>query len=152
MVKVGFIITSLLLVVTSAFSQAPGNIAFIHEMTDKDVVTFGDAVKFFTLIVNNKSESFKKDVEFLKGKGALEKIEYNKDTPIRRGELSLMIAKYFDLGDSLMYMILKIPRYAFRACVANGIMNFQASEWDFVDGGELIEIMYKVSKLSGGEE
>ncbi|MDY6968487.1 MAG: hypothetical protein SVR08_07535 [Spirochaetota bacterium] len=152
MKKIGFLILFMFFILSSAFSQAPGNITFIHEITNKDIATFGDAVKIFTLIVNNKSESFNKDVEFLIGKGMLEEVEYNKDAPIRKGELSLMIAKYFDLGDSLMYMIFKTPRYAFRTCVANGIMNFQASEWDYIDGGELIEIMYKVSKLFGGEE
>ena len=36
--------------------------------------------------------------------------------------------------------------YAFRACVAHGIMDHDGSEWDKISGEELIEIMSKVTE------
>jgi hypothetical protein len=58
-----------------------------------------------------------------------------------------MIAGKLNLGDSLMYMILPLERYAFKACIAENIMQTEGSEWDAVSGGELIEIMTAVSVI-----
>lgn len=133
------------------FSQDMNNIIFINDVADKEAATFGDAVKFFILTMGRKSRSYEKNIKYLHAKGIVESVNKETNTPLRRGTLSLMIAKYLNLRDSLLFMIFEIERYAFKACVANGIMDYLCSEWDIISGGELIEIMTNVSERQGVE-
>ena len=61
-----------------------------------------------------------------------------------------MTAGYLDLCGSLMYMISGAERYAFRACVAEGIMRGDGSENDVISGPELVEVLGRVSEIRGG--
>ena len=135
-----------------AFPQDISNVIFINELADKDEVTFGEAVRFFVMTIGKKPGSFKNNLRVLNKNGILTGIDTKRGDLIRKGTLALMIARYLDLKDLLLYKILKIRRYAFRACVANDIMHYNASEWDRISGGELIEIMTKVSDVSGGSK
>jgi len=135
-------------------SRAVEHVTFIHEIADKEYVTFGDAVSFFVLILGKEQESlFSKNVDILKAAGITRGLDYAENTTARKGMIAALIADYLKLGDSLFYLIFRTERYAFRACIAHGIMDYDASEWDRVSGGELIEIMSKVSeRASGGKK
>jgi hypothetical protein len=68
---------------------------------------------------------------------------------MRKGVAARLLARYLGLTDSLLYDIFGSERYAFRACVAAGIMVADGSEWDAVSGEELLEIMRRVAEISG---
>jgi len=129
------------------FPQGMKNIAFINELADRDEVTLGHAVRFFLLTVGAKTQSFERNIRTLNRYGIMEGITIEKDKPLSRGTLALMIARYLDLKGSLLYITFNIGRYAYRACVAEGIMHYSGSEWDLISGGELIEIMSIVSNV-----
>jgi hypothetical protein len=134
------------------FAQNTSNITIINEIADKDQVTYSDGVYFFLLIMGKTPGSFDNNIETLNQEGITTGIALNEDSPLRRGALALMMARHLNLNDSLLFMIFKTERYAYRSCIANGIMNQNGSEWDKISGGELIEIMTRVSDLTGGNE
>ncbi len=138
--------------IPQAFPQDISNLIFINELADKDEITFEEGVRFFVLTIGKRPQSYKKNLRTLQKGGILEGIDSDKDTPIRKGTLALMIARHLDLKDHLLFKIFKFKRYAFKACVANGIMHYNASEWDRISGGEMIEIMNIVSEMSGGKK
>jgi hypothetical protein len=158
--KFRLLIVFLLLATVPLFAQRTRrgdtikNVTFVHEIAEKDVVSFGDTVRFLVLILGKEPTStLASDLNILKGAGITAGLNYTENIPIRKGMLAIIIADYLKLGDSLFYMIFKTQRYAFTACIANGIMDYDASENDSVSGGELIEIMSKVSeRASGGKE
>lgn len=133
-------------------AQDISNLTFINELADRKSVTFEEAVRFFVLATGERPGNFKKNIRILQTKDLLKDIDEKKDSKLRRGVISLMISSYLDLKDSLLYKFFKTERYAFRACVANGIMHYNGSEWDIIGGGELIEIMDRVTEMSGGKE
>jgi hypothetical protein len=130
------------------------NVTFVHEISEKDAVSFGDTVRFLVLILGKEpTNTLASDLDILKSAGITAGLNYAENISIKKGMLALILADYLKLGDSLFYMIFKTQRYAFTACIANGIMDYDASEYDSVSGGELIEIMSKVSeRASGGKE
>ena len=135
------------------FSQnAITHIDFINEVADKNQTTFEDGVYFFVMVMGKNPGSFEKNINYLNKEGLTKGINLQKDSPLRRGAFALMMARHLDLQDSLLFLIFKTERYAYRVCAANGIMSYEGSEWDTLSGGELIEIMTKVSELSGGNE
>ncbi len=146
------LIISIVFCAPRAFPQNISNLIFINELADKDEVTFKDAVRFFVITIGKQPKNHKRNLQILKKGGVMEGINSDKNTLIRKGTLSLMIARHLDLKDSLLFMIFKFERYAFKTCVANGIMHYNASEWDRISGGELIEIMTNVSEMSGGSK
>ncbi len=137
---------------TLSFGQNISNIVFINEIADKDEANYDDGVRFFMLLTGRKPGSFEENIVKLNNEGITQGIQLTKDSPLRRGALALMVARYLNLKDSFFYRIFKTERYAYRACIASDLMNYEGSEWDRLSGGELIEIMTKVSDLSGGNE
>jgi hypothetical protein len=153
MTKFRIIIISLCILFSSQlFAQNIANIEFINTVADKDKTTFADSVHFFMLTAGKKIQSFDENMKVLNREGITSGINLVKDSPLRRGALALMLARYLKLGDSLLYAIFKTERYAYRACAANNIMSYDGSEWDTLSGGELVEIMTKVSEMTGGNE
>jgi hypothetical protein len=159
--KFRLLIVVLLLVTIPLFAQRSRrgdqtikNVTFVHEIAEKDAVSFGDAVRFLVLILGKEpTNTLAGDLNILKGAGITAGLNYTENISMKKGMLALIIADYLKLGDSLFYMIFKTQRYAFRACIANDIMDYDASEYDSISGGELIEIMSKVSeRASGGKE
>jgi hypothetical protein len=146
------IISFCIFISTQLFAQNIANIEFINTVADKDKTTFADGVQFFMLTAGKKVQSFEENMKVLNREGIASGINFIKDSPLRRGALALMLARYLKLGDSLLYTIFKSERYAYRACVASNIMSYDGSEWDTLSGGELVEIMTKVSELTGGNE
>ncbi len=137
---------------TRSFPQSISNISFINETADKEKATFGDGVRMLMLAIGKKPGTFNENIDALNKDGITTGIDAKEDDPLRKGRLSLMIARQLNLGDSLMYKIFKTERYAFRVCAANGIMSYDGSEWDILSGGELVEIITKISELTGGNE
>lgn len=143
-----FIVTAIMLLYSQVYSQNMGNITFINDLADKEEVTFEEAITFFVMVTENKTQSYESNLQLLQSRGILSgNISTDKNDPLKRGLLAGMIAEKLELGDSLLYMILPIERYAFRACVAEDIMQVEGSEWDTISGGELIEIMTAVSVI-----
>ncbi|MBN2038520.1 MAG: hypothetical protein JW864_00660 [Spirochaetes bacterium] len=136
-----------------AYSQnTERNINFINEVADKEKATFSEGVHFFIMVMGESPGTFNKNIAFLNKEGITKGITQSENTPLRRGTFALMMARHLDCKDTLLFRIFETERYAYRACTANGIMSHEGSEWDILSGGELIEIMTKVSELSGGNE
>ncbi|MBN2402827.1 MAG: hypothetical protein JXN64_10560 [Spirochaetes bacterium] len=153
MTKFALIISSFCILVSShLFAQNIANIEFINNIADKNKTTFENGIHFFMLTAGKKVQSFEDNMKLLNREGITSGINYSKESPLKRGALALMIARYLKLGDSIFYAIFKTERYAYRACAANNIMSYDGSEWDTLHGSELIEIMTKVSELTGGDE
>jgi hypothetical protein len=129
------------------FSQDATQINFINELDSKVSVTYGDALIMFRLQSGSSktvksAASSAEDPFSLKG--------YTEAAPLNKGMASLMTAKYLKLGGSFMYMIIGTERYAYKACIANGIFSGDGSENDKMTGPELIELFTKISDLKGG--
>lgn len=122
---------------------------FIHLLADKPAASFSDAVTFMTIAAGMQPKDFNFNLQVLKNRRIARGMDYHAAAPLRRGALSLMIARHLDLSDSLLYMVFGTGRYAYRACVAEGIMDHEGSEWDILSGGELIEIMNKTIERAG---
>ncbi len=153
MAKLTVIIISFIILLASQLSaQNIPNIDFINKVSDKEKTTFEDGIHFFMMTAGKRIQSFDENMKVLNREGITSGINFTKDSPLRRGVLAKIIARYLMLGDSLMYFIFGTERYAYRICAANNIMSYDGSEWDTLSGGELVEIMTKVSELTGGNE
>jgi len=129
-------------------AQEATQITFINELDSKVSATYGDALIMFKLqagsSINSKNTTASKiDSYSLKG--------YKESMPLNKGMASLMTAKYLKLGGSFVYMIIGTERYAYKACIANGIFSGDGSENDKMSGPELIELLSKISDLKGGK-
>jgi hypothetical protein len=145
-----FLTAVLLLFSVSLFAQS--NAGFLDEITDKVSVTIEDAVKLYVMIIDKKPGDFDSNVAALKSAGLIKDETINKSDNLRRGLLASMIARHLKLGDSIFYMIFGTERYAYTACVAAEIMDSNGSEWDVLSGGEVVEILTRVSDRTGGAE
>lgn len=153
MIKYPLIVISFCIMFSSFLSaQNITNIDFINTTADKDTASFEDGVHFFMLTSQKKIQSFEENMKLLNKEGITTGINYAKTAGLKRGALALMIARYLKLTDSLFYAVFNTQRYAYRACAANNIMSYDGSEWDILSGGELVEIMTKVSEKTGGNE
>lgn len=144
-----FLLTALFVLcpVLAFAQQSLVDLNFINSMDNKKRATFGDAIRFIALDIGERYPDFESTLSFLKRVNIV-KNDYSNltaSTPLRKGVLARMIARYLKLNDSLMYDIFRTERYAFRACAAENLMPLNGSEWDIVSGAELIEIMRRVS-------
>lgn len=113
---------------TAVFSQDTGFISKMNDIDKKATATYGDAVMLFR-------EQGAKNIA----------LGYKDDEPLTRGMVALMTARYLGLSGSFMYNIFGTERYAFKACVAEGLMKEDGSENDLMSGTELIEVLAKIS-------
>ena len=148
---VALLCAGLFLWAASLSAQDMGSIDFIHKVAEKQKTTFSDAVNFYILTLDKQPASFEANLSLLNKEGITTGYDLSGDTTLRRGVLARMVARHLKLSDSAWYNIFGSERYAFRACVAAGIMPANGSEWDKVSGEELIEIMRRVADLTGGE-
>lgn len=132
-----------------SYSQNIGSLNFIHDLDNKPGVTVEDTVAFFLLTLDKKPGKFEENIDTLVILMNFDKKKYKRDSYLTRGMLAHIIARYLDLKDSALYHIFGTERYAFKACVAEGIMDNDQSEWDRVTGSELIEIMEIIQKRKG---
>ncbi len=148
------IINSLLvlffIVITSgiSFAQDVSQIEWLGDLDGKSAATYSDAVKMFSFQTTGKASSFAIDSAMI-GKNGIALDGYAENKTLSKGMLAKMTARYLGLGGSLMYMIFGTERYAYRACVAYGIMRENGSENDIISGPELVEVMAKVSERKG---
>ncbi|MFH0975302.1 MAG: hypothetical protein V1874_05905 [Spirochaetota bacterium] len=147
-----YIISACILTSSQLSAQNLQSIEFINNVADKDKALYADGINFFMLVTGKKIQSFEENIRVLNREGITTGITLTKNSPLRRGALALMLARYLRLGDSLFYKIFGTERYAYRACAANKLMSYDGSEWETLSGGELIEIMTNVSELTGGNE
>ena len=124
-----------------SFSQDVDKLFFIHSMENKEFTTFEDAVSIFIVIQGSTLSDYETNLQSLIVAKILDRKEYSKEMILKRGLLSLMIASYLDLEDSLLFYFFRTERYAFNTCVSYDIMDNNQSEWDKISGLELIEIM-----------
>jgi hypothetical protein len=113
-------VLTFLLVWTFGFGQ---EINFINELAGKKTVTFDDAVKMYMYTLGKAPAGFGQNVAALKVMGLLKAKDYDKDKPIRRGMLALMVARHLKLKGSLFYLM-----------------------FDMMSGDELLEVMAIVSE------
>ncbi|MBN2402332.1 MAG: hypothetical protein JXN64_08010 [Spirochaetes bacterium] len=130
----GLIIFSLIIAVQprQAKAQAFDEVAFLDNLSKKDKATVGDALKLFELVIGKK-EPLSKDGPA-------------NNAVLKKGFISLKVANALNLTDSVVFTLFKSERYAFRACVAHGLLNADASEYDTMSGEELIEFLTLASE------
>ena len=143
-------ITLMLCFYASVNPQSMSVLNYVNELGDRKQATFGDIVTLLVLDMGEKTLGFESDLSVLNVRNKIA-AGYNlrENAPLRKGAAARLIARYLRLSDSLMYNIFGTERYAYRACVAAGIMIADGSEWDYVGGEELLEIMRRVSIISG---
>jgi hypothetical protein len=139
-----------LILSTPLLSQDLSEINIITGIADKPAATFSDAVNLFVIVSGEKARG---DVMKTSGiQNITRGMNYRAEDPLRRGALALMIARHLDLRGTLLYSIFRTERYAYKVCVKNHVMESDGSEWDRLSGGELVEIMRKVSAKKGGDK
>jgi hypothetical protein len=126
-------------------SAQVGNITYIQQLAQKPRAQYSDAVRLFVLQSNRQYTSFSQGVGVLKKDGILPDKTYSENDPLRRGFVALLASRYFSTSDSVMYSIFGTERYAYVSCVSLKLMEGGRSEWDYLSGSELIEIMSRVS-------
>jgi hypothetical protein len=131
------------------FSQ---EINFINDLSGKKNITFEDGVKMFLYTLGKTPAGFDADVKTLQDMGLLKfpAYQYERNDPLRKGMLALIVARRLKLQGSLFYLMFDTQRYAHRACVAEKIMDVNSSEWDTMTGDELIDVMAVVSERMEG--
>jgi hypothetical protein len=137
------LVTALALAALPVGAQENTSIAFINSLDAQKSATFSDAVTFMAYIETGSTKGFAGDLALLKKEGIVI-TEYGEKAPLKRGALAKIIALKAKLKDSLLFNIFHSERYAFRACVAAGIMPANRSEYDTLSGTELIEIMSRL--------
>ncbi len=140
-----FLLGFLLIFSFASFATAQ-EINFINALADKKVVTFEDGVKIYMYTLGKVPAGFDADVKTLKDMKLLKAKSYDRNKPLRRGMLALMIARHLKLKGSLFFLIFDTQRYAHRACVAEKIMGANTSELDKMSGDELLEVIAVVSE------
>ena len=148
-IKTAVLFSSIIFFSAVLSAQDMGQLEWLSSLDSKSSATYGDAVKLFAYQAEGKSSNFTLDSAAL-GRRGLALDGYSESEELSRGMLAKMTARYLDLGGSLMYIIFKTERYAFRACVAGGIMRGDGSENDLISGPELVEVMNRISEVKGG--
>jgi hypothetical protein len=139
---------SILLTSGYGFTQDVTQVTFLSELDSKSQATYGDALIIFKLqtgsaVSSGKGKKSHSDPIALSG--------YTEKDILTKGMASLMAARYLDLGGSFMYLIFDTERYAYKACIANGIFSPGGSENDKMTGPELIDLLSRISDLKGGK-
>lgn len=146
--KKALIFLAALALTTPLLSQDISEITAITGIADKPSATFSDAVNLLVIVSGEKAQG---DVMKTSGiQNVIRGMNYKASDPLRRGALALMIARHLELRGTLLYSIFRTERYAYKVCVKNHVMDSDGSEWDRLSGGELVEIMRKVSAKKGG--
>lgn len=144
-------ILSVCLITVFSYSQNAVEIDWLSQLDKKPAASYGDAVSFFMYQLNKPSSGFEQDSAILSSSGiALN--GYNKDSILTKGMVSKMTAEYLNLNRSLLFIITGFERYAFKACIADGIFPEEGSESDIVSGPALIEVFSKISDRTEGEK
>jgi hypothetical protein len=135
-----------------SFSQDTSQIAFLSELDNKTTATYGDALTLFrfqtgAIVPKAGAAVPKKKAPVTAGNEIFMLSGYSESDTLTRGMAALMTAKYLDLGGSFMYLIFGTERYAYRACIANGIMISEG----IISGPELLELFSKIDEYKGGE-
>lgn len=142
---------SMLFTADISFGQSTDEIEWLNQIDKKQVVSYGDAVNLFMYQLGKKPSTFENDSARLISEGfGLE--GYSQDTPLSRGMIAKMTARYLDLGGSFIYLFLKTERYAWKACVANGIFPEDSSSNDEMNGPAMLETFSKISEIKGGKK
>ena len=135
---------------TILYSQNMYTLDFINGLDNKQQAVFGDAVKLIVLDMGKQTTNFSRDLAILNEQNNIAAgYTLNENALLRKGTLARLVARYLDLSGSFMYNIFGTERYAYRACVAAGIMTSNGSEWDIVSGEELLEIMRRTAEVGG---
>ncbi len=153
MKKLVLILTALsvCLITVFSYSQSTVEIEWLSQLDKKPAASYGDAVSFFMNQLNKPSSGFEQDSAVLSSSDiALN--GYSKDSILTKGILSKMTAKHLKLNGSLMYIITGFERYAFKACIAEGIFSEDGSESDIISGPALIEVFSKISEHMEGQK
>ena len=147
------ILFSIVLILLPATAQNSDTVSWIHELAKKDRVSVGDSVRLFVLQTGRKYSDFISGAGMLKSDGILPDREYAADDALSRGTLAYMTARYLKLDDSFWYVLFGTERYAYAACVSDGIMREGQSVSGTVSGPELIEVIGIISdRMEGGDE
>lgn len=125
-------LAAVMVINTAAYTQDADIIVKMSELDKKTEATYGDAVILFR-------EQSGRDIV----------LNYKNEEPLTKGMAALMTAGYLNLNDSFMYNLFGTERYAFHACVADGLMTENGSENDLMSGAQLLELMAKISARSG---
>lgn len=149
--KIIIIHAMLALTCIPAFSQNIQDILFVQQLADRPTATCADAVRFFAYVTGSQLLDYGAAHRLLESRGVTAGMRLDPNALLRRGTLATMIARHLNLGDSLMYFITGTGRYATRACIAEGLMEGTASEWDALSGGELIDIATRSARAARGE-
>ncbi len=126
----------------TAFAQDITQITFLSELDNKPNATYGDALILFKLEFGNS---------LTPKKGTITIKRYHESDLLTKGMASQMAAESLKLGGSFMYMLFGTERYAYRACLANGIFSEGGSENDKMTGPELIELLSRINDIKGGK-
>ncbi len=131
-------------------AQDMGDFTFIDELASKKEATQGDAVRMFVIHLGKNPTTFAANLRVLEKENIVRGMKLAENKKLRRGTLALMAARQLKLGDSLLYAVFGGGRYAVTACVANDVMTSEGGEWDVISGGELVEVIGKMSEKAGG--
>lgn len=153
MKKIVLMLTALTVFLTSVFSYSQNavEIEWLSQLDKKSAASYGDAVTLFMYQLNKPSSGFEQDSATLSSEGIALR-SYSRESFLTKGMLSKMTSVYLKLSGSLMYNITGFERYAFKACIAEGIFSDEGSESDIVSGPVLIEVFSKISESMGGQK
>ncbi len=122
------------------------SVTFINTLGEKERAAIGDAVTLFMHVTGRTPRGFQQVMVALKDAGVVTQTEYDQNAALRRGMLARMVARQMNLRGSLLYILFGTERYAYSACISEGVMDPGGSEWDILTGEELIETLSRMSE------
>jgi hypothetical protein len=126
------------------------NIQYLDNLSIKQTASINDAFALYYFYKYNKNSNFKIHRNAIIELKIIDSDKYNNaNLALRRGLLAKIVAVELNLKKSLMYLIFKNERYAYRACIAEEIMSPGKSNNDIISGQELIEIIHILTNLKG---
>ena len=134
------------------YAAGAADIGFIQLLAGKESATVSDAVLLFSAAEGGDAKDFIAARDFLLQKGILKAREYDPGAVLRRGLAAGMTARALGLRGSLFFIMTGADSYACTACLADGIMTGDVSEFDILSGSELIEVVGALSARGGGHE
>ncbi len=118
-------------------------VQMVDAIGSKPIASINDGIVMVLMLAGKQvPDNFNARLEAVKVLGLLPaKFDKKEDTVMLRGDLAMMVARYLKPGGSFLYAICAGGRYSYKLLVFHEIMPPYKSEWDAMNGEELLEVV-----------
>lgn len=135
------LILSIIVALTAAFCVHAQSANVVSELLETEKATLGQVSYLCATELNliSESSSYAEAVDALKKEGILKNsAKLTAESPVRLGQLTLILSKTWKINESLFYNWFQNRRYAFMQCKALNIIPSSATSLKIVSGQEVL--------------